>query len=320
MDHLTLLEHQSPKNPRLTLFPVPCDIGSHSPIMADGPAYLLQKGLVSALTAAGFEVQTEPEISALRRDLGDVSVDQAVQAVAAQATQVRGRVCAERRAGRKILTIGGDHSIAIGSVAGAAQAASQNIGLIWIDAHADINTPATSPSGNVHGMPVAVLLGQGDARLTTVVTRPIKKEHLLYIGIKDLDQPEIDFLRRENIAAVTLFTMLEQGFSAVTQAIDRLLTQVDEVWVSLDLDAIDESVAPASAMATSGSMSYREITSLCTYLGKTGKVVGMDIAELTPAKDVEGKTAELCFELSAATLGGRYGWYERYVLEHGKKE
>jgi arginase family enzyme len=84
--------------------------------------------------------------------------------------------------------------------------------------------------------------------------------------------------------------------------------------------AIDESVAPASAMATSGSMSYREITSLCTYLGKTGKVIGLDIAELTPATDVEGKTAELCFELSAATLGGRYGWYERYLLEHSKKE
>ena len=273
----------------------------------------MRKGLVSALTAAGFEVRTESEISALRRDVGDMSSDQAVQAIAEQATQVRDRVCAERRAGRKILTIGGDHSIAIGSVAGAALATPQNIGLIWIDAHADINTPETSPSGNVHGMPVAVLLGQGDTRLTNVVTCPIKKEHLLYIGIKDLDQPEIDFLRREHIAAVTLFAMLEQGFSAVTQAIDRLLTQVDEVWVSLDLDAIDESVAPASAMATSGSMSYREITSLCTYLGKTGKVIGMDIAELTPAKDVEGKTAELCFELSAATLGGRYGWYERYV-------
>lgn len=315
MDYLSLLENRGPKNNLLSILPFSFDLGSESRVMSDGPAYLLGHGLEAALTAGGFNIRLLSGITALRKALS--MKEQLVPGIVRATTEARDAVKLERSKGRHVLALGGDHAIAIGTVAGASAACRGNVGLIWIDAHADINTPESSPSGNVHGMPVAVLIGRGDKRLTNVVTKPIKPEHLLYIGLKDLDQPEIDTIRRDRIAAVTLFDMLENGLSAATRAIDELANNVDEIWVSLDLDAIDESVAPASAMATRGSISYREIASLFTYLGKTGKIVGMDIAELTPAKDVNHMTAELCFELSAAAFGGRYGWYERYLKERG---
>lgn len=313
MDHLTFLEHKGPKNDLLSLLPFTCDLGSHSECMSDGPDYLLKRGLEPALSAAGFAVRVLPEIRALRTP--GMPKEDLLPAIALAAAAARDAIKSERSKGRRTLALGGDHAIAIGTIAGASAACSGDLGVIWIDAHADINTPETSPSGNVHGMPVAVLLGRGDKQLTDVVVKPIKKEHLLYIGLKDLDQSEIDFLRNENIAAVTLFDIMQHGFGTVTRAIDDLAGRVSELWVSLDLDAIDESVAPASAMATAGSMNYREISGVFTYLGTMENVVGMDIAELTPAKDVGGKTAELCFELSAAAFGGRYGWYERYLLK-----
>lgn len=315
MDHLSLLENQGPKNKLLSVLPFRLDLGSESPVMSDGPAYLLGHGLKEALAVGGLEVRVLPEIAALRDER--MKKEQLVPGIARAAAAARNAVKAERSEGRQVLALGGDHAIAIGTVAGARAACRGNLGLIWIDAHADINTPETSPSGNVHGMPVAVLLGRGDKRLTEVVAKPFNNEHLLYIGLKDVDQPEIDTIRRDRIMAVTLFDMLVNGLGAATRAIDELANNVDEIWISLDLDAIDESIAPASAMATRGSISYREIANLFTYLGKTGKVVGMDIAELTPAKDVGHKTAELCFELSAAAFGGRYGWYERYLKERG---
>ena len=164
----------------------------------------------------------------------------------------------------------------------------------------------------------ATVMGFGNKNLTSVVKNKIKTKNILYIGLKDLDQAEIDLIRNKKISAVTIMDILESGFSVITKKIKLLNKRVDNIWISLDVDSIDERFAPASAMASSGGLSYREITNLLNYIGKSCKVVGMDVVEVTPKKEIDGKTGKLCIELVASGFGSKYDWYTEY-MEHYHK-
>jgi arginase len=194
--------------------------------------------------------------------------------------------------------------------------------VIWIDAHGDMMTHKNTLSGNIHGMPSAVAFGVGHPKLTSVYEEKIKvlPENMLYIGLKDLDQAEIDLIREKNITAFTIFDILENSWSPIFAAIKAMAARVDRVWVSLDIDSIDQIFAPATPMVNNGGLTYREITNLARYIGKVVPLAGVDIVEFAPALDVENTTAKLILELIAGLCGAEYGWYQHYMQQEMNKQ
>ncbi len=312
MDKLKLLENQKVVGQTLAVLPIPLNFGSDNAGMDIAYDYLVKAGLDQALIQTGFTLKTLPPASVNQTDNIFGSISQTVQ-------EVKDTVKQEIQAGNKLLAVGGDHAISIGTIAGAAEAVSADLGVIWIDAHPDLHTPETSMSQAVHGMVSATLLGFGDPALTDIVRKQIKTENFLYVGLKDLDQAEIDFIRREKLLHFSMFDIVERGFAPIFQSIQKLQQKVGQVWVSFDVDSVDKEYAPGSAMATWGGLTYREVINLVTYIGKTCQVAGLDLVELTPATDQAGKTAALGLEVAAAIFGGKYNWYTAYMDKHGKK-
>ena len=201
------------------------------------------------------------------------------------------------------LFIGGDHSVAIGTVA--AVSADAPTGLIWVDAHADFNTPATSPSQNIHGMPLAVLLGDGHSSLVGVggPGPKIQPENVVLIGLRDLDPDE---KKRLKDSGMTLFTMRdidEQGISAVANKALMKLVHLKRIHLTLDMDALDPVEAPGVGTPVYGGLTYREAHLLMESLSDSGKIAAMDLVEINPILDVANKTARLAVELTLSALG-----------------
>jgi arginase len=209
------------------------------------------------------------------------------------------------------VVLGGDHSLGHGSVAGAARALRQrgeSLGLLWIDAHADINTPETSPSGNVHGMPVAHLLGFGDPRLTALNggAPAVKPGHVALIGIRDLDAGERAHLREYGVRVYTMTDVDRRGLATVLEeAIQSVGRATNGLWVSYDLDALDPMHAPGVGTPVSGGFSWREGHLVMEMLAESGKLVGLDAVEVNPILDQSNRTAELAVGLVASALGKR---------------
>ncbi len=201
--------------------------------------------------------------------------------------------------------LGGDHSISIGSAAAAAQ--SGPVGMIWIDAHSDFNTSESSPSGNIHGMPVAALVGEGPESLVNVggAAPKLKSSQIVQIGIRDLDPVERERLIRSGIHVFTMRHVDELGMAAVArQALDRL-RHLPRLHVSLDMDSLDPAEAPGVGTPVPGGLTYREAHLLMEILGDSGRVQSLDIVEINPILDEMNKTAELAVELAASLLGQR---------------
>ena len=201
------------------------------------------------------------------------------------------------------LLLGGDHSVSMGTVAGAAR--NGRTGLLWIDAHADLNTPESSPSGNVHGMPVAALLGRGDERFTAVwnggaVVRP---HDLVYIGLRDVDPAERAAIADAGIAAYTMSDIDRRGMAAVAGDAVAQLAHVPRIHVSFDADVLDPDLAPGVGTPVAGGLSYREAHLLMEMLAATGKVGSVDLVEVNPILDEGNRTAELVVGLAASLLG-----------------
>jgi arginase len=297
----------------LRLIGVPLDLGASRRGVDMGPSALRIAGIGDALRALGFDVH----------DLGNVQVPQreTLRAVPEEAGELEAitQVCraladqtaATIRANGVPLVLGGDHSLAAGSVAGAATALAerdQALGLIWLDAHGDLNTPATSATGNVHGMPMAALLGLGDAAFASIATPgpAVRPEHVAMVGLRDLDPPERDVIRRLGIAAYTMRDIDERGLEAVMrEAIARASAGTGGLYVSCDADWVDPQEAPGVGTPVRGGATYREAHLAMEMLADTGRVVGMDFVELNPTLDRHNATAHLGVELIASALGKR---------------
>lgn len=214
-------------------------------------------------------------------------------------------------AGEIPLVLGGDHSIAIGSIAGAAEHYARenlDLGLIWIDAHADMNTPQTTPSGNIHGMSLAVALGIGDDRFTALGKpgRKIKSEHVALVAARDLDEGEVTALRNEGVRVFTMREIDERGMVAVMRdALEVVGSASAGTYVNFDMDSIDPSVAPGTGTSVRGGLTYREAHQVMEMLHDSGKVVGLDLVETNPALDVRNQTAEVATEMMLSLFGKR---------------
>lgn len=203
------------------------------------------------------------------------------------------------------LFLGGDHSISIGSVSAAAK--NGPIGLIWIDAHSDFNTPETSPSGNIHGMPVACLVGDGADSLVNIgfPGPKMKSADIVQIGIRNIDAIERERLIRSGIHVFTMRHIDELGMAVVArQALDRL-RHLPRIHVSLDMDSLDPAEAPGVGTPVPGGMTYREAHLLMEILGDSGRVETLDIVEINPILDNRNKTSELAVDLATSLLGQR---------------
>jgi arginase len=242
--------------------------------------------------------------------------------IAETCTKVAGMVQKEIETGNVVVALGGDHSLAMGTISGASVACGGEVGVIWIDAHGDMHTTETTLSGNVHGMPSGAVMGYGHEELVNVHAPggKVKKENMVYVGLKDLDQAEIDLIRKEQLVSVTMMDILHHGLKPALEQIAELQKRVRHIWVSLDLDSIDAEYAPGTPMPNRGGLTYREITSLCKYIGKMCKVVGMDIVELAPREDSNDKTTKLAIELIAALLGSEFNSYSQYMAHEEEKQ
>ncbi len=209
--------------------------------------------------------------------------------------------------------LGGDHSISMGTVAAAARApldgtsSAVRTGVLWIDAHADLNTPETSPSGNIHGMPMAHLLGFGDERLTGIWGGGalLEPQDVVFLGLRSLDPAERELIGARGIAAFTMKEIDQRGMAAVAQEAIQRLAAAPRIHVSFDADALDPNLAPGVGTPVPGGLSYREAHLLMELLADSGRVTSLDLVEVNPILDVQNRTATIMVEMAASLLGRR---------------
>jgi arginase len=286
---------------------VPMDLGQNRRGVDMGPSAARYAGLQARLEQLGHTVYDEGNIQVPNpEEHAAEGTDKRLTAVAAacQTIYEMGTKCVDQ--GDFAIYLGGDHSISIGSIAAAAQHDDQ-VGVIWIDAHADFNTPQSSPSGNIHGMPVAALIGEGAEPLVNVgyPGPKLQAAHIVQIGIRDLDMPERDRLAQSGISVFTMRNLDELGMAAVArQALNRL-RHLKRIHISLDMDSLDPDEAPGVGTPVPGGLSYREAHLLMEILGDNGRVQSLDIVEINPILDDRNKTAELAVQLAASLLGQR---------------
>ncbi|MCD8890271.1 arginase [Staphylococcus arlettae] len=203
------------------------------------------------------------------------------------------------------LIIGGDHSIAIGSISGVSQH-YENLGIIWYDAHGDLNIPEESPSGNIHGMPLRVLLGDGDKQLVNIsgYAPKVKPENIVLIGMRDLDVGERDFIRENNIKTYTMADIDRNGIKKVMEeSVSYLKDKTDGIHLSLDVDALDPVETPGTGTKVLGGLTYRESHFALEMLHNTNLITSMDVVEVNPLIDQNNHTAEQAVCLMGSFFG-----------------
>jgi arginase len=301
-----------------TLLGVPLDLGAENLGVDIGPNAFRYQGIVNKLRTAGLDVIDAGDAAHISRHEASVGDDSRLKyrdEIVAVSERTAATVEQAIRSGRKAITIGGDHSITMGAMAGASKAVNGAIGMIYFDAHGDMNTNETTLTGNIHGMDLAALMGFGAPELVNIhgTGAKLATANLLHVGGSDWDQPELDLIARENIQAYTLFDLLTKGMGPLIELIDDLSRRIPSIYISLDLDCIDQIYAPGAGMPNAKGLTYREIATLAEYIGRHCSVIGVDIVEYNPLQDVDNKTAELGIELIARFFGKNYSWYANYL-------
>ena len=294
------------------LIGVPLDLGGGRRGVDMGPSAFRIAGLGERLTRLGYPVIDHgnlptpiPETQDLHDDRKKYILD-----IARVCQQLYEMALTSFESGGFPLVLGGDHSLAAGSVAAAAEwarrATQQPVGLIWIDAHGDMNTPATSPSGNVHGMPLAALIGPEPAELSRIGgwSPKVHAWHVVLVGIRNLDETEKAAVRSSGIRVFTMKDIDRQGISSIMeQSIALAGDGTAGLHVSFDMDACDPMEAPGVGTPVRGGLSYREAHMAMEILAESGQLTSLDVVEVNPALDVRNTTAELGTELILSALG-----------------
>ncbi len=305
-----------PSNPQpvrhIRILGVPLDMGASRRGVDMGPSAMRVAGLEARLETLGLQVTDGGNIRvevAETRASGDRRARYLAE-IAETCSRTAEAVIATLEAGETPLVLGGDHSIAAGSVSGVAEfyrRLGQRIGVIWIDAHSDINTPETSPSGNVHGMPLAALLGLGPARLSNLFdyAPKIAPENTVLIGVRDIDAAERENIRRAGMAHVyTMRDIDERGMRAVMEeALRAAGSGTAGYHVSLDLDWVDPEDAPGVGTPVRGGATYREAHLAMEIIADHGRLLSFEMVEVNPVIDEHNRTADLAVELACSAFG-----------------
>jgi len=298
---------------RVTVIGVPLDLGAGRRGVDMGPSALRVAEVDGRIRELGCEVEDGGDIAvtiAETRDPGDARLKY-LDEIWRTCETLRDRVSEALAAGRTPVVLGGDHSIAMGTIAGAARFYAQSgerLGLVWFDAHGDANTPETSPSGNIHGMPMAVALGLGAPALVSLAgsVPMIDGSRAAIVGLRDVDAAERANVTATGIGAFTMRDIDERGMrSVMEEAIRRASTGTAGIHVSVDLDALDPEHAPGVGTPSPGGLSYREAHLAMEMLADTGRVVSAEVVEVNPILDERNRTAALGVGLVASLLGKR---------------
>jgi arginase len=305
------MQSNSPQNKAVGIIGVPLAYGASMAGVELGPAALRVARLNRRITQLGYKVrdldnlEVEDELSTPEpgdklkhlREITDVCAD--------LARKVQGVL----EAGEIPIVLGGDHSIAMGSITGFSahcRQRSETPGLIWFDAHADMNRPETTPSGNIHGMPLAVVLGFGAPELVNLggFTPKLKPEFCVHVGARDVDAGERDLIRELGIRFITMREIDERGMSACMEEAIGIASRASGGYaVTFDVDALDPGDAPGSGTLVRGGLTYREAHLAMEKISEAGGLRSLEVVEINSALDVNNKTAELGVELILSALG-----------------
>ncbi|HKZ30955.1 MAG TPA: arginase [Vicinamibacteria bacterium] len=297
--------------PRVTLIGVPLDLGAGRRGVDMGPSALRVADVDAKIAALGYEVDDWGDLPVKIRETqgpGDPRLKY-LKEILEVCGRLRDRVGEAVAGGSMPVVLGGDHSVAMGTIAGLARhfnGRREKLGLIWFDAHADANTPETSPSGNIHGMPLAAVLGHGAESLVNLAgfLPMVEASRAALVGIRDVDPAERATVKSSGIGAFTMRDVDERGMrSVMEEAIKRATTGTAGVHVSFDLDGIDPDFAPGVGTPSPGGLSYREAHLAMEMLADTGRVVCAELVEVNPILDQRNGTAALAVELLCSLLG-----------------
>jgi arginase len=297
----------------IAIIGAPLDLGQGRRGVDMGPSAMRVANLNARLASLGYTVE----------DLGNVPVEQAealpeghprakyLPQIAATCQRLADLVGETLLRGSIPVVLGGDHSVAVGTVSGVSQffrEQGRRAGLIWLDAHADMNTPESSPSGNVHGMPLACIAGMGPAELTGLFGyKPkIDPRNIVIVGLRDVDQMERPHVRESGVRAFTMRDIDERGLRSVMDEAIRLATDGTAGFhLSLDMDFVDPQDAPGVGTPVRGGVTYREAHLAMEMICDSRNMVSMEVVEVNPVIDEVNRTADLAVELVMSGLGKR---------------
>jgi arginase len=295
------------------LFGVPMDLGSGRRGVDMGPSAIRIAGISDRLKDLGNRVIDDGDV--------DIKIIEELRVGDVKARYLHEITRASRLIAAKVekiltkshfpLILGGDHSIAVGTVSGIAaycRRKRKKLGLLWIDAHGDINTPATSPSGNIHGMPLAAVLGLGPRDLAHIggSYKKVDPAHVALVGVRSLDDGERKHLKQIGAHVFTMSDIDQQGIHRVMKkALARVTDGTDYVHVSLDLDAVDPTIAPGVGTPVKGGLDYREAHLIMESISDSKAMTSLDIVEVNPILDENNTSAEFAVELVQSAFGKR---------------
>ena len=308
-----MAKKRQPAGPAVAIVGAPLDLGAGRRGVDMGPSAMRTAGLNARLSALGYRVE----------DLGNVQVEQQesstpgpknaryLPAIAATCQELADRVERAADEGKIPLVLGGDHSIAVGTVSGMAESMKkrgQKLGIIWMDAHTDMNTPGTSPSGNVHGMPLACIVGAGPKSLTHLNgwSPKVDAKNVVLIGIRDVDLDERPMVKRSGVRVFTMRDIDERGMTAVMhEALAVAGEGTGGIHLSLDMDGVDPREAPGVGTPVRGGFSYREAHLAMEIICDSRRMRSMEVVEVNPILDDANRTALLGVELVLSAMGKR---------------
>jgi arginase len=296
---------------RIKILGVPLDLGQGRRGVDMGPSAIRAAGLQARLREIGIEVDDAGDLTVVipeTQALGD-SRARYLQEIAALCRRAAKHVGEFLESGRIPVILGGDHSVAVGTIAGAVRhfrRQKESLGLIWFDAHADCNTPETTPSGNVHGMPLAACLGLGPDALSRLLGAGplLDASRVALVGVRDIDRGEKDNVRRAGIAVFTIRDIDEQGMRQVMQQAIAIASRGTAGFhVSLDMDFVDPGDAPGVGTPVRGGAAYREAHLALEMIADSHSMRSFEVVEVNPILDVQNQTATLAVELTLSAFG-----------------
>jgi arginase len=296
---------------KIRVIGVPLDLGQSRRGVDMGPSAVRVAGLEARLEALGHVVEDAGNVLvaiAEQKKEGDPHAKY-LKEITATCTKHADLIVKTLEAGKVPITLGGDHSIAAGTVAGVAEfyrRQNQKIGLIWIDAHTDVNTPESSPSGNVHGMPLAAIMGLGPPELSNIFdfSPKVSAENCVLVGVRDIDAIEKENVRRTGIHVFTMRDIDERGMRTVMEEALRAAGRGTAGYhVSLDMDWVDPEDAPGVGTPVRGGATYREAHLAMEIIADHGRMLSFEIVEVNPVIDEHNQTADLAVELALSAFG-----------------
>lgn len=299
-----MTQHTSPHTIRI--FGAPMDLGQRRRGVDMGPSAIRYAGLNAQLAALGHTVIDHGNIPVPlpENEPPDTSRARHLRSIAGVCQDIYTRAMDANTRGEMALFLGGDHSLSIGTVS-AITAHESSVGVLWVDAHGDFNTPDITPSGNVHGMALACLMGRGPAELTQIGRAEAKlhASQAIIIGGRDIDPEEKNLLRQLNVRVFTMRDIDTLGMAQVARMALEQFAPLKRIHISLDMDSLDPAEAPGVGTPVPGGLTYREAHLLMEILHDSRKVTSMDIVEINPILDDRNRTARLAVELVASVFG-----------------